>query len=464
MFINLKEPDENRGSFYRARLLSVNRQEQTALVQFVDFGNKEKKKLSELFELAPELQEYPFQAVECKLANVRMSLFKNPNGVWTKTATNKFMNILGHMSNEELKIKVYGLNENVAMVRLFESDGLDMGDALVQSGYAERLQVKEPTRSKPEIFYVPSRKSEFSIERSKMSQSERNQDLAEMMYKARVNLSNNYISIEDQETKQERSDDDNSSLSGSYYTDDLSQYDENESDANFSGLIELRGPYSPLEVNYFPMANIGHAKKTRVERNSINYVTLDDDPFNECSRLMIASEVTLNSSGETMILRKTSLMPKLPGLASICCLLFAPTVEFRNNEKRTMYTGALCGLGSDSNSAIYPDNDIECTFDVNIDISDITMINAVRLAINLVIGSEEAVLTWTNNEYNLKQLQQRACDKLLQVIQRNREKIEPDFFRRAYRWNQVCIFNLDLNLRKNEKFNFLNYERYLEKT
>jgi len=41
-------------------------------------------------------------------------------------------------------------------------------------------------------------------------------------------------------------------------------------------------------------------------------------------------------------------------------------------------------------------------------------INALRLAINMVIGSEKDVSGWNDNEVNLKQLQQKACTKLLQ--------------------------------------------------
>ena len=70
-------------------------------------------------------------------------------------------------------------------------------------------------------------------------------------------------------------------------------------------------------------------------------------------------------------------MPKLLGLASLCSLLFSPSVEYRVDPKKTCYTGALCGLGFDEDEdgcAIYTDNDIESTFDVNIDMSDITMV------------------------------------------------------------------------------------------
>jgi hypothetical protein len=166
-----------------------------------------------------------------------------------------------------------------------------------------------------------------------------------------------------------------SSTADSFLTSHLgylnSTQDDDDNESSYNGYIDLNGPYSPLEVNYFSIVNVGHCKRTRVERDSINYVTLDDDPYNECTRLMIAAEITLNSTGQSMLLRKTTSMPKLPGLSSICCLLFSPQVEFRVDPRKKLYTGALCGLGYDQEGAIYTDNDIECAFDIEIDLNDI---------------------------------------------------------------------------------------------
>ena len=150
--------------------------------------------------------------------------------------------------------------------------------------------------------------------------------------------------------------------------------DQDNDESSYSGWFDLNGAYSPLEVNYHSIMMMGHNKLSKLERESINYVTLDDDPYNRCTRLMIAAEVSLNGRGSGLILRNTSLMPKLPGLASICSLLFAPQVEFRTDEKKSLYTGALCGLGFDSQGPIFTDNDVETVFDVEIDIKDISMV------------------------------------------------------------------------------------------
>lgn len=147
-----------------------------------------------------------------------------------------------------------------------------------------------------------------------------------------------------------------------------------EDENSYCGFIDLKGPYSPLEVHYFSITSSGHNKRTRVERNSINYATLDDDPYNDCDRLLVSAQVTLNDKGDAIIMRQTTLMPKFQGLSSICALLFAPLCELRTDVRRKRYTGALCGLGYDSMGSIYPDNDIEIGFDVDIDNIDITMV------------------------------------------------------------------------------------------
>lgn len=442
----------NETLFYRGQILNVNKDSQKCNVLFVDFGNQEEKKFNELFELSRSLTEYPFRAFQCHLANIKMSLFNNPNGKWTSAATHKFNNILkkSHQQNNDFKIKVFYIDElNIAQCSLISSntdyEWYDIGDELIKTVYAEPVDESAQSlmRSKhnngSNILYMPNRKVEYNRTRPLVTSAENERRI---LYKEKLESNKLSISVSDLDTtidsQFERYDSyssfvDSNTTSKSSHTGYLNDIYEDES--SYSGIIDLNGPYSPIEVNYFSIMNVGHSKRVRVERNSINYVTLDDDPYNECSRLMVAGEVTLNSNGDTMILRKTSVMPKLPGLTSICCLLFSPQVEFRTDEKKTRFIGALCGLGYDSQGPIYTDNDIETAFDVNIDMHDVVMINSVRLAVNLVIGSEEAVQTWNNNSVNLRQLQERACDKLLQVIQRNRKKVEPIFFERRYRWN-----------------------------
>lgn len=442
--------EEGDRQFYRAIVIYVNRDTEMCEIMFIDYGNREKKRFKEIFELSQELQEYPYQAFQCKIANIKPCIFKNPNGAWTKDSTTYFKKIINHTRTSTLRLKLIDLSDsNVAQCLLYSYDGdgnqKDIGMELVESEYAEKKSIESNSGlasnvygGSSKILYIPSRKDSYSRTRPLMASEHNN--LMKMKYKKVLNstqTSNNDVSFA------------TSLISLAEKNNEYDQYvvKENAShiefdeipdeDNCFEGEIVINGPYSPLEVNYYSIINAGHSKRTRIERNSINYTAIDDDPYNECTRLMIAAEVSLNASGEGLILRKTTLMPKFHGLSSICCMLFSPQVEFRTDNKKRRYTGALCGLGFDSHGPIYTDNDVESVFDVNIDILDITMINAVRLAINLIIGNEEAVSTWTNNDVNLRQLQERACLKLLQVIQRNREIIEPTYYEKPYAWNMI---------------------------
>jgi hypothetical protein len=176
LFINMlcvtgyAEPGSTDTQFYRAQITHLNKEEQTANVLFIDFGNREKKKLSQLFELSAELQEYPFQAIQCKIANIKMSLFKNPNGTWTKAATSKFSSIVNNELNKSnvLKLRILHLNKaNVGYCTLYSygSDGeyCDIGQRLVESGYADAAPIDPILKKKSSsshYLYVPSRKSD----------------------------------------------------------------------------------------------------------------------------------------------------------------------------------------------------------------------------------------------------------------------------------------------------------------
>ena len=46
-----------------------------------------------------------------------------------------------------------------------------------------------------------------------------------------------------------------------------------------------------------------HNRGVRVERDSVNSVTIDNEPQDKHERIMIASHVGLNPSGNTMVLR-----------------------------------------------------------------------------------------------------------------------------------------------------------------
>ncbi len=93
----------------------------TVEVQFVDYGNKEVKAHDELYIMDDKLKQYPFQAIECRLDNVKPSLVRNPTGVWTKKSLLFFKEAtLNTKDYAEFKVKVNQVDEeNFLLVDLF---------------------------------------------------------------------------------------------------------------------------------------------------------------------------------------------------------------------------------------------------------------------------------------------------------------------------------------------------------
>ena len=93
--------------------------------------------------------------------------------------------------------------------------------------------------------------------------------------------------------------------------------------------LALKGPSSPYEVSFHPMTNFGQNHGVRVQKDSINSVVLNPRPEDKQQRLMVAAHVLLSPSGGACLARDTTLLPPIPGLPHILCLMFAPYVELR---------------------------------------------------------------------------------------------------------------------------------------
>jgi ATP-dependent RNA helicase TDRD9 len=77
------------------------------------------------------------------------------------------------------------------------------------------------------------------------------------------------------------------------------------------------------------MANSGHCHAVRIQRDSINSVVINSEPQDKHQRMMVSAHVLLNPTGNACVARDTTLLPLIPGLPHIICLIFAHTVEMR---------------------------------------------------------------------------------------------------------------------------------------
>lgn len=173
--------------------MNIDWETRRAKILFVDFGNTEKKKLSELYELDDEMYKYPFQAIECKLAGIKPDLIVNPIGVWTRESTKKFARLIETNDpiksrySRRMKINIVDIeDETVVMCKLYACNKdtnlwEDVGDVLTEpdaNGLAVAMQVSQTEQSIDVVrssfhvpasatnrYYVPNRESGYMSRR-----------------------------------------------------------------------------------------------------------------------------------------------------------------------------------------------------------------------------------------------------------------------------------------------------------
>ena len=70
-------------------------------------------------------------------------------------------------------------------------------------------------------------------------------------------------------------------------------------------------------------------RSVRVDPESVNSAAIDVEPQNKLVRMMVSAFLSLNPDGRTIITRDTTIMPQIPGMQAIRCLLCAPVAELR---------------------------------------------------------------------------------------------------------------------------------------
>ncbi|ESP02791.1 hypothetical protein LOTGIDRAFT_110746, partial [Lottia gigantea] len=361
-------------AYYRGRIESIDNQSDPTghktKVFFVDYGNTQITPRALLRVLPDAFLSVPFQAVECFLSGIRPSAVKCPDGVWSREANNKFREkVLGR----NMFAQIFSVVRDAIRVELIEkqANGFEysINQELIRRGFADQAEESYLSKVSFEcikaailLIYIAAKQGFLSIQ---------------------LNTDKN-----------------------------IRKRGKRVSDLNTS--IRLVGPHSPLEMAFANMTSLGRLRVSRIDQDSVNSVAIDDEPQNKQSRMMVASFVGLDPSGNKMIARDTTIMPLIDGLPALITLLFTPVAELRTDKRRERYIGALCGLGYDTHTgyAILPDHDIELTFDTKIDINDISKINGIRMAINLAIGNQSTVAGWGPDA--VFRLQKKARENMIQ--------------------------------------------------
>ncbi|KAK7595428.1 hypothetical protein V9T40_013253 [Parthenolecanium corni] len=402
--------DSEHEKFYRCRILAVNDEDDTCDIYYVDYGNTQRKyNIRRLRDFGRDLLDIdkieliPDLAYECSLAKVRPTTGPAGEGEWLPKAITLMENECLNKIHNALAIEVYSVVDNIAVVKLMiprHPISECFNDLLIYRGLAEKC----------EESYLSI------IDHAQRKRIRKLCDEGSLSLKEEVSRKNHLLA------------------SKSAYLEEGLQPENNEC----SQTVVLRGPFSPLEMKIFGGTQCSVGKSIRIESTSVNSVLLDTNPSDSYERMVVASFVTTNELGNKLILRSTTIMPNLPGLPALVCLMFAPMVELRKNEARTKLTGALCGLGvhPETGHSLFPENDIEIIFDVDFDLDDIREINRIRFWLNKAVcfsnkaSDEEA-------EEEMRNCKDKLIEYISGIFEKRYELQELNFFLKAYQWDQI---------------------------
>lgn len=367
--------------YYRALVLT---NEPYISIWYVDYGNKEIiKDVTKLMALKEDLREVPFLAVKFELCQTV--------AVANNELLTSFMVKLFEKVNNNAQVKVYSVVSDVVRVELFV-DGLDcsINQFLIDEGKCDQVD-----------------ESLYSTQEHKVW------ELAE----------------EDEETFKK-------------WTcpwkpvDDLIRGPTCEP----QGHDVAKGPHSTLETNFHSLLKVGKQKNVKVGHSSINSVTLCQDLTSTNSVVMVAADVFVSQMGGTMMCRDTTILPSIPDLSSLLCLLFSPIVELRYDEDKSNYASALCGLGAVRNEfegtdAVMPEHDIEISFKREITNDDVEMVNGIRTIVNMAIGDSKKISEWSQQV--MRKMQVTIRKRILSFLYKPRVVCEERPSSHPYYWNEV---------------------------
>jgi len=402
------EDEESEDAYYRARVTTIKLNDMVE-VFYIDFGNTATVPKEDLFELSDakkwsKIKEYPPLALHCVLAEVGPSKYRSVRGQWSKEATS-FVKKNIESSNFFVFLKIYSYRDSVASVYVYldrpivqynEVEETTLNTILIERGMA--MEREENYFSKVDHYH-----------RTEASRLE----------------SANFRVTEEKHEKRDNM--------GYFGRKDLSALP-TETPGNSSSSVYLKGPHSPLEMKLHSTVQCSIEKEVKVEWNSVNSVLLDSDPEDPHERFLIAASVSQSSDSKRLTLNHTTVLPNIPGLAHLVCVLFAPTVELRTDEEISRYTGALCGLGTHDNIPVFPENDIEVNFDVQFTQDDFVDINKFRYWMNNALYSSSAS---ERDESSIIMTQKSIKELVTTLVKKKRRSVKVYRYPFKYRWGTI---------------------------
>ncbi|XP_073816762.1 probable ATP-dependent RNA helicase spindle-E isoform X2 [Musca autumnalis] len=341
------------GKYHRAKVIKVinqTRHHAEFKVFFIDYGNTSIvnfKELRYLSETCKYLSDIPPRLFECRLALVEPSTLKSPNGKWTDEAM-EYMQT--HADSGVVEIEIFSVVDGISNI-LIKKDGSTLNHILVEKGLA---------RSADES-YMSKTDHDFRIRKQ--------------------SVANRFM------------EDDHSRQNEEYLRSIRPEIDmdtEPPPRELCKNVMRLRGPFTPLDINIYSAIRVGTWKTVQIDRDSVNNVNIDSDPFDMYERLIVASEINETHKGDSLLARSTTRMPNIHGFGALMTMLFCPTMQIKCNKTRTKYVALLAGLGYDekTHQPLYSEHDIVLNLDVDILPDDIELINQIRSSMDEILYAE----------------------------------------------------------------------------
>uniref|UniRef100_A0A3B4T453 ATP-dependent RNA helicase TDRD9 n=1 Tax=Seriola dumerili TaxID=41447 RepID=A0A3B4T453_SERDU len=388
--------------YYRAKILHM--RGNTVEVFFLDFGNTGVVASSSLRELPSDLLSHPFQqAQEFQVTGMRPSAQSIIMGnQWSSRARDCFITLV---KGKSVIVSLYSILHNCMRVHVLintETTNASVVDMLVEEGHAVKAEESFDSKQNHEALMSLYKDMEMGV------------------------FVPNAASSSWKDRKKEEKD----------LIDNLLSHFSKSNQSFSKTKVHLHGPNSPHKINFHSLSHRTYYTVC-VERCSINSLALNETPHYKHQRMLVAGTVSVNSTTR-ILLKDTSIMPDVSGLPALLTMLFTPIMEL-TDEERTCYTGALCGLGwnSQTQAGVLPEHDIELAFDVKFDVEDITEINALRVAINR-LACDGPCGTLHLGPDRISHLQEDCRERLTLFIKSPpREAVTPVYYKKLEKWNQV---------------------------
>ena len=383
------EEEEEETNFYRAKVSRVLGRT-SASVFFVDYGNIEVVSIQNLRVIPsavvqefPDLVSIPGLALECCLGGVQPNQLRNGKGLWDDAVVRAFKELV-YTHVGKIQCKIFSVIKSCSGHSSFV---VSLDTMVIKQEDNKSLDVKKQL--------VEDKLADVAVE-SYLSQEDHRERMRFNAYSSamKTHLENPYSSL---------------SLPN------VASMKEDQSKQLIS--LNLHGPFNPLEHKVQCSYRTGSQKLCNVDPESVNAVLLDQSPSDPTDQWMVAAQVAMSPSSESLLIRNTSWMPAKPGLGSLATMIFSPQVELRGNKgvhkdkkakgKHTRIIGFVAGLGpktifdkplenvskSEKTHGYYPEHDMEVKLDVVISNGDVNMINKIRYWLNqMMMKSEDGIM------------------------------------------------------------------------